>query len=242
MKTALVMIATGKAYWDYAEIMIVTAKKFFVPHDVLLFTDCPKRMDVVKQVSIDDLPFDMKTWPMPTLLRYHAMMTQKVFLEQYDQMFYSDADMRFVAPVDGTEVWSEGITATEHPGFVGEPGTPETRKFSTAYAPQQLRMYFCGGFNGGAVPAFLRMAEDIRQAIDVDLQNGVIAVWHDESHLNRYLYDHEPAKVLSPAFCYPDREWRINLYRTAWTKTKGPDYFKTIKPKLLAIEKGGPPK
>lgn len=111
--------------------------------------------------------------------------------------------MRFVAQVTEDEIFSQGITATEHPGYVGERGTPETNPKSTAFVPY-VRTYFCGGFNGGSVKAFLATAQLIRMRIEIDKQNGITAVWHDESHLNRYLFDNPPAKILSPAFCYPD--------------------------------------
>ncbi|CAK7304450.1 Histo-blood group ABO system transferase [Vulpes lagopus] len=39
----------------------------------------------------------------------------------------------------------------------------------------------------------------------VDQANGLKAVWHDESHLNRYLLDHKPTKVLSPEYLW-DRQ------------------------------------
>ena len=36
----------------------------------------------------------------------------------------------------------------------------------------------------------------------VDRAHGIEAVWHDESHLNRYLLDHKPTKVLSPEYLW----------------------------------------
>lgn len=41
--------------------------------------------------------------------------------------------------------------------------------------------------------------------IDEDALNGVTAVWHDESHWNRYLVNHPPTLSLTPSYCwYPD--------------------------------------
>jgi hypothetical protein len=52
----------------------------------------------------------------------------------------------------------------------------------------------------------LSLAKVISRNIDFDNANGFIATWHDESHLNRYLYDHPPAKELRED-------------HNAWTKT-----------------------
>ena len=230
---ALLLIATGAAYWRYAEQMISSAAKFFVPHDVILFTDRAAPFAGVKrQVSVPHYGF-----PQASLLRYHAMLGERELLAQYAHLFHADADMRFVAPVSADEVCAEGLTATEHPGFIGNGGTPERNSRSAACCPQ-VRQYFCGGFSGGASAAFLAMAEAIRAGIDHDSRRGVLAVWHDESHLNKYLFHHPPAKILSPAFCYPDQQWRIDNYRAAWTRARGSGYFESVKPKLLAIEKG----
>ena len=64
------------------------------------------------------------------------------------------------------------------------------------------RCYFAGGFNGGKTESYLSMASTIAQNIMTDLQKGIIAVWHDESHLNRYFATHEPSLILSPSYCY----------------------------------------
>lgn len=83
-------------------------------------------------------------------------------------------------------------------------GSYETNPKSTAYvAPHEGKVYFMGGFYGGRTQAFLRMAHTLRDNIDRDLTQGLIAVWHDESHLNRYLIDQAP-KQLSPSYGYPE--------------------------------------
>ena len=44
--------------------------------------------------------------------------------------------------------------------------------------------------------------------IYTDLGKNIIAVWHDESHLNRYFVDHKPTVILSPSYCYPE-SWKL---------------------------------
>ena len=254
MKTALLIIATGPAYWQYAHNLIQSAEKFMFPHDVVLFTDNPdltqgasQEFRVPSMVYPDATHFafcSMHTtfrvpsmvYPDATLLRYHVFCDHLKFLDQYDYLFYSDADMLLVAPVAPEDILSDGITATEHPGFVGTIGSPETRKESTAYCPKP-RTYFCGGFNGGTKQAFLNMAVNIKWNIKQDQKNGITAVWFDESHTNRYLYDNPPAKILSPSFCYPESEYKNpgGFYRDIWNRAgRG-----IIEPKLIALDKGG---
>lgn len=224
MSTALILIATRPRYWKFAEDIIVSAKKFFIPHDVVLFTDKSEPFDVKFQFLHP--PYG---YPDATLLRYHAVMSQYDLLSQYDNIFYADSDMLFVNIVTENDILSDGITATQHPGYHvrNTCGTPETRPESTAYVPN-LRTYFCGGFNGGKSNAYLKMAKTIRDGVDLDKSKGIIAIWHDESHLNRYLYYNPPARILSPSYCYPEGYgggygWPADQY----------------KPILLALEKGG---
>jgi histo-blood group ABO system transferase len=230
MRTALVVIATGERYRRYAKDLISSAKRFFVPHHVVVFTDnIPEFSRTENVIPIGCRDFG---YPQASLRRYHAFLSVENMLSGYDHIFYSDADMLFVAPITEEEIFSDGITATEHPGYIGRQGTPEMNPNSTAYCPE-VRTYFCGGFNGGTSSAFLEMSRTIARNVDEDTLKAIIARWHDESHLNRYLFDHPPAKVLSPSFCYPDGD-TDNYYKNIW-KNAGRE---GITPKLLALGKG----
>jgi|SRR6266478_3420714 len=236
MRTALLLLATGEKYQQYVEPLLESARKFFVPHDALIWTD---NRQIGKAFYKQGLGY-----PNETLYRYHTFLTQEGLLRSYDYLFYSDIDMRFVAPVIEEEIFSDGITATLHPGFAHERidkksgdfvptcGTPErANPISTAYIAKGTdNKYFCGGFNGGTSETYLRMARVIKKNIDIDKENfgmGYSAKWHDESHLNRYLYDNQPAKILTPSFCYP--EDYDGGY--GWTPN-------TYEPKLIALDKG----
>jgi len=215
--TALLLIATGKGYYQYVDQMVESARKFFVPHDAILWSDGKFLFHVERFFSKRPLGH-----PRETLHRYHTFLTQKWILSQYKYLFYVDIDATFVSQIQPEDIFSEGITATTHAGFLGESGTPETNPLSTAFMPSPPLVYFAGGFVGGKSEAFLEMAEEIEKNVDTDTRNGLIALWWDESHMNKYLYDHPPAKILDPGFCYPNRD--REYCRSKW-RLKGHDDF-----------------
>lgn len=241
MKTALLVIATGEKYFRYADRLINSAAKYLFPHNVVLFTD--NAAPLSQQYSYDfymsgngfiPIRIEPKGFPQETLMRYHTFLTEKNLLSKFNNLFYVDSDMLFMAPIQQWDILSNGITATEHPGYIGLNGTPEKNPLSAAYCPV-VRNYFCGGFNGGTSEAFLKMSETIAAAIDQDAQKGIKAIWNDESHLNRYLYDNPPARILDPSFCYPESEYRQpgGYYSAIWTAAGRTG----ITPKLLALDK-----
>ena len=64
--------------------------------------------------------------------------------------------------------------------------------------------YYAGGFNGGRTKNFIEMSEVIADRVNKDLEKDVIALWHDESHMNRYMIDNPPTLELNPEYCYAE--------------------------------------
>jgi len=48
------------------------------------------------------------------------------------------------------------------------------------------------------------MSEVIAERVNKDLENGIVAVWHDESHMNRYMIDNPPSTILTPSYCFAE--------------------------------------
>ncbi len=93
-RTALILIATGEKYWQYVQQMIDSAAKFFVPHEVVLFTDSEKNFNV------KTFKKNAEGFPKTTLMRYHTFLSQKEYLSTFDYLFYADVDMLFVDNVE----------------------------------------------------------------------------------------------------------------------------------------------
>jgi histo-blood group ABO system transferase len=217
VKVALLVAATGAYDKFISPLLTSMGMYFFKGHDVepVIFTDS-KRINEGRIINCPHRP-----WPDGTLLRYHYYWQAREIIREYDFVMACDADMRFVGEV-GPEIVEE-LVATQHPGFRDKRGSYEQRRNSTAFvADNESGDYYCGGFIGGKPHFFLQMVQTIVRNIDIDKSNGLIAEWHDESHLNRYLMTHAPTRVLSPAYCTP----------------QGAKWFVPTEPaKLMALDK-----
>ena len=181
-------------------------KHFLTDCDVTMFVFSDQEMP--EKSGLIHILQEHEGWPYATLKRYHVFDKNKEILSKMDYLFYCDADMLFVDCV-GKEIL-EDLVATTHPGFYnGQRGTYETRRESTAFVgAKEGCKYYAGGFNGGSSASFLKMSEKIKNNIDVDMKKNIIAVWHDESHINRYFIDNKPTISLSPSYCYPE-SWNL---------------------------------
>jgi histo-blood group ABO system transferase len=209
MKIGLLIIATNK-YIQFIQPLIESADKFFLPNqEVSYFIFTNKDIEIFSNRNIVKIQVEHREWPWMTLGRYKIFSDNSDVLSEMDYLFYCDADMRFVDFV-GSEILSERV-ATQHPGYYGRRGTPETRPESLACVRESEEMqYFAGGFNGGLSEEYLKMSRHISNNIDIDYSRGIIAVWHDESHMNRYFIDNQPTKILDPSYCYPEN-WTMEF-------------------------------
>lgn len=192
---------------------------------------------------------DAVPWPSPTLMRYHLFLNEEEKLKDYDYLFYMDADMRVVSDV-GDEIMGDGLTAALHPMYAlrSQYVPPyEPNKNSTAYIPRPGKVidegvkqrftpyYYAGGFQGGTADSFLEAMRTMKVNIDKDFDNNYIAIWNDESHWNKFLFEKEPDVVLSPSYVYPDslvKEYYVPL----WGRDYEPKIITLTKPFTLSSE------
>jgi hypothetical protein len=72
---------------------------------------------------------------------------------------------------------------------------------SNAYL-ERLKQYSQGCFFGAYTKSFYDLTEACNKGVNDDLENRIISVWHDESHLNKYLHD-KKCKVLGKEYNVP---------------------------------------
>ena len=202
MRIAIFIIATKK-YISFVPPLYESIEKHFLKNHektVFVFTD---RFDVELDAKIVKLPIEHQQWPYSTLMRFHHIIKHKESYKDYDYYYYIDADSLIVDTV-GDEILGN-LVATIHPCFYKKSRqsfTYETRPESTAYiAHNEGLYYFYGAFNGGS--KFLELSEELMKRTQKDLDNNIIALWHDESQINKYFIDNPPDKILDPSYSYP---------------------------------------
>lgn len=225
----LCLIATNK-YKQFVQQFIDSANQFFcVNHDVTIVLFVNEILEVKSErIKVIQLGIPAYKFPQATLYRYKIFTDNLILLSQFDQIFYSDVDMTFVAAV-GEEIFSETLTATIHPGFYkGGWGSPNNCPVSTSYLEEPYRKtYFAGGFQGGNATEYLKASDKLATNVLVDECNGVMAEWHDETHWNKYINTYEgQVLALTPSYCMVEEVER----RVAW----GIDHLPV---KLIAITK-----
>lgn len=204
LNIGLLIIATNK-YVDFLDPLLKSADEYFLKtHNVTYFIFTNKDISQLQSSrKIVKIETQHKQWPWMTLGRYKIFHENKQELPQMNYLYYCDVDMRFVDDI-GEEILSDRV-ATQHPYQGGKRGTPETNPNSLACVhPHENMEYFAGGFNGGTSEEYLKMAQVISKNIEIDHNNGIIAIWHDESHMNRYFIDNPPTKILNPSYCYAE--------------------------------------
>lgn len=249
-KIAVVMITLNEPYWQYVKPCIDSLRKFFLKGheiDFILWTDMPTDTKIDAKI----IPTEPFQWPIPTLNRYHLFLRQEELLQEYDFIFYCDADMLAVSRI-GEEVLGDLVGAVHPMYYLRHNYIPpyEPNSASTAFIPRIGRvldqngqkrfepLYFAGGFQGGRSDVFIKAMKVMKERIDEDFaKNNYVAIWNDESHWNRYCFENPPDVVLNPSYIYPD-SLISQYYRPLWGRNYVPKLI-TITKKTSLTKEGG---
>ena len=212
MKIGCLLVATRK-YKSFLNPLLESLDKYFLlNHEVEynVFYDDPN-YELIGKRPIKKHITPSHAYPYATLYRYKEIIARKEVLASYDHLLYIDSSMLAVAPIDETIINPDGLIAVEHPGFYpNRLGTYETNPRSLAYFDCQNRRfpYVQGSVQGGRSDCYLHAIEVMNMRINFDENNGIIAIWHDESHWNKYIHDTtDNIKLISPSYScgmYPD--------------------------------------
>lgn len=215
-KVAVLYIATGK-YTVFWPEFYESAEKYLLKDcevHYFVFTDAGD-LTGAQEPRVHICPQEAYSWPFATLRRFEIFLKQEQALKAFDYIFFFNANAQLMQPVT-QEMFlpraekGEKLLVVQHPSFYAKPNyefTYDRNPRSTACIPYGMgRYYVCGGVNGGTAEAFLKLCHTLDARIRKDLHKNVIALWHDESQINRYILFRKDIRVLSPAFCYPE-DW-----------------------------------
>lgn len=248
----VIIVATGR-YIEFIPHLLTTGKQYFLTgHNVTFYILTDQQFEHQENVVV--LYQKHMPWPYSTMLRYKAYGDYQTSYEHNDYLFFMDADLVFASHIDETIL---GTTiATLHPAFV-DPNYPQinNKKYhhiffdpadwlmekeryeyecfnddSTAYL-ENGDYYFYGALFGGKSHIILKVVDEIYKNMEIDFKRGIIARWHDESHLNKYFNTHLPEKILPPLYAYPDSyigytRFEMPFERKIIALTKNPEEFR----------------
>ena len=214
MKVAICFIGTGK-YLNFLPKYYENIQEYFLPgveKTFLVFTDgkgdFPKDVKVYQQEHLE--------WPYVTLKRFEIIQKAKEEIKKNDWFVFIDADALVVDTINKEEFFDEtkpffGVHHPCHflqmPPHQKFPGAFETNPISKAFVEQgsDFSVYYQGCLWGGKVPEVLEMIKELSERVLIDISNDIIAVWHDESHLNKFFIDNKDlVNILGSEYAYPE--------------------------------------
>jgi len=215
MKVSICFIGTGK-YLEFLPKYYENIEKYFLPgvdKTFLVFTD-----GELKDYPFNIIPYYQEhlDWPYITLTRFGIIQRASDYIRKTDWFVFLDADALVVDTITEAEFFNSDkpFFGVHHPCHYLKmqphnkmPGAFETNPKSTACIKDtdDTSVYYQGCLWGGRVPDVLEMVDELNLRVNKDLEDGVIAVWHDESQLNKfYCEKKEFVHTLGPEFAYPE--------------------------------------
>ncbi|XP_042579715.1 globoside alpha-1,3-N-acetylgalactosaminyltransferase 1-like isoform X2 [Cyprinus carpio] len=211
---ATTVFALGK-YTRFLKDFLESAEEhYFVGFRVhfYLFTDQPEEVPNVKlgqerYLTVKTLP-SMNRWQDISMSRMEILekLIENELASEADYIFCLDVDTKFYGRW-GVESLGR-LVGVIHPWFFNVPRflfTYEHRPKSQAYIPAgKGDFYYTGAAFGGSLKDVHNLTKTCREQMNIDTANSIEALWHEESHLNKYFLYNKPSKLLSPEYLWRD--------------------------------------
>lgn len=194
-------------------------------YDYIFYLDADMR--VVEKISDEILGKDLT-------VALHPMYDLKPqLLPPYEPNQDSTAFVPRLGHLVDAQAWADG----EIRGGTAQSILDSGRK------PRLRPLYLAGGFQGGNATSFLEAMRVMKKNIDIDFNKNYVAIWNDESHWNKYLFEHK-GPILSPDiivlgadYVYPDSLIK-EYYEPIWGKSYKPKIITLTKPFTTSKQSG----
>lgn len=211
-KIAILYICTGK-YNQFFSGFYESAMKYFLTDSEKTFfvwTDEDSIANGLSNVRV--IHKKCQGFPADSLFRFEMFLQAESELTQFDYIYFIQANALFLQPV-GEEILPDesGLSMGIWGGrMLKKPiclYPYERNRKSLAYvAPYGKNyVYYMGGINGGRSKEYLQLVKTLAENIRDDYDRGIIAKWHDQSHINAYMRNHS-CKIIPQEYCWPE-EW-----------------------------------
>lgn len=215
MKVAIAFIGTNK-YLNFLPQYYQNIEKYFLPN-------CDKTILAFTDGELDETPDNLKvfsqehlSWPYITLKRFEILNKAREEINKNDWLVFIDADALVVDRIEEDEFFTDkSLFGVHHPchflkmqPHTQAPGAYEQNPKSTAFVDTSKglpEIYWQGCLWGGQVPEVCVMIDELEDRVNRDLENQIVAVWHDESQINNYYFQNqEKVHTFGSGFAYPE--------------------------------------
>lgn len=216
MNIGVLCVATGRyvCFWDE---FYKSAKEFlFKNHNVHFFVySDASEINYEDNDDVTKLFAQSSKWPISVCDKFAILLSGKKFYKDFDYLFHFNINMKFIAPI-GDEILPDKdngyLCACEWVNHklkgVVDNFPYERNSRSLAYIPYgEGSHYFMSGAFGGRTKEYIEMCSEIEDNIRRDFQDGIIAIWHDESHFNKYMLNKNPL-IMPSGYIIPEN-WKI---------------------------------
>lgn len=220
MNIGVLYIATGR-YITFWEVFFKSAEKYFITEATkhyFVFTDTKNPIEGEDTKRVKRIYQQKLGWPYDTLMRFDIFLKAEKELEEMDYIFFFNANIKFIQNIEAKEFLpiKENLLGIRHPIILDNRNmfTYDRTPHSLAYmAENEGENYFMGSLNGGKAKEYLTLIHTLVENTQKDLENNIVALWHDESHLNRYFYDHKGEVRILP-IGYFEAEGKESIEKT----------------------------
>lgn len=208
MNVAILNISIGsyKIFW---KDFYLSMEKNFLPNSpkhYFVFSDT----NIFYGASFDNVTFIKQKnlgWPYNTMKRFQMFQRIASKLLCYDYVFFLNSNAYINETMDEKFISrNKNIITIVHPGLYGTPLDKmpfERNPKSNAYVKYgDGKFYVQGAFIGGKSKNFVDMINELNRLTEDDLKNGIIAKWHDESFLNKYILNRPDVQIIGRQYLY----------------------------------------
>ncbi|XP_031179438.1 N-acetyllactosaminide alpha-1,3-galactosyltransferase-like isoform X2 [Sander lucioperca] len=226
---ALTVFAVGKYLDAYLKTFLTSAERHFMlglQVTYYVFTDQPDKvphLELGPQRSLKVIQVEKHSrWQDISMMRMKTISDtiESEIRHHCNYVFCLDVDQEFKGRF-GSEALGDSV-ALVHAYFYKLPKdmwSYDKNPKSKAYM-EYGDYYYHAALFGGLCEHVKNLADYCFLGIMEDKLNDVEALWHDESHLNKYFWLHKPTRLLSPEYCWDQNniDNDIHIARLIWAE------------------------
>ena len=206
----------------YLKTFLTSAEKHFMPGlpvTYYVFTDLPEKIpkiELAPQRTLKVIPVEKHSrWQDISMMRMRTISEAIEKEISHRFVFCFDVDQEFKGRF-GSEALGDSV-ALLHAHYYKLPKekfTYDRNPKSKAYM-ETGDFYYHAAIFGGLSENVKKLADACYLSIMEDKVNNVEALWHDESHLNKYFWLNKSSKLLSPEYCWDENiSYKGDIYVT----------------------------